>query len=84
MFNCILDIKEVKKGTLIEEKDVLERGWKIYFEIKPTDTYIDFTNIFHATTGKDSGERGARTPAVYFQRGSTKLLVITSLSENSN
>ena len=75
----------LQRNTLAKTIEVLERGWNVSFEIKPTGISKDHSNIFHATTGaRRTGVHGARTPAMYFVRKSTKILICTSINDDNN
>ena len=75
----------LEKSKLFREQPILERGWKISFEIKPLGVNKkEYTNIIHATIGGDYGEHGDRTPKIFFPRRSTKLQFVTSIDDNPN
>ena len=74
----------IRRNKLIGEESTLPRGWKISFEIYPVATVIGWSNVMHATIGGDFGKHGDRTPGIWFDSRSTKLMVATTINDNPN
>ena len=69
---------------MIGRENILPRGWKISFDIKPTGVTRRWSNILHATVGDNYGGYGDRIPGIWFNSKSTELRVCASLNENPN
>ena len=72
----------LKKNNVIEEKDILPRGWKVSFRIIPTDIVQDWSNILHATIGGNTERDGDCTPAIWFKGNSLKPFICSSINGN--
>jgi hypothetical protein len=75
---CKLDWLTIKKELqqLISVGDVLETGWKVYFEL------CEITNACHLTTSTVYGTVEIRLHTSWLVRFSTLLCIITSCSRN--
>ena len=59
----------LSKGFLLETIPKLPKGWKVSFEVKPTDyKYKSYASVLHLTIGGKSGKIGDRTPAIWFHK----------------
>ena len=76
--------KQLKRNKLVRKVKVLKRGWSLSFAIKPTGVVKGWSNIMHATLGKNSKRYGDRTPGVWFISGTTKLHICSAVSGNRN
>ena len=57
------------KGTLLETISTLPKGWKVSFEVNPTDyNYRSYASVLHLTIGGKGGKIGDRTPAIWFHK----------------
>ena len=74
----------MKKSNLIATKDELPRGWKVSLEINPFAIYGGWSNVLHATIGRDVGRHGDRTPGIWFLPGTTRMHICSTLNGNAN
>ena len=74
----------MKKSNLIATKDELPRGWKVSFEINPFAIYGGWSNIIHATIGRDVGRHGDRTPGIWFLPGTTRMHICSTVNGKAN
>ena len=72
------------KDKVIEEVDSLPPKWKFSFKIKPFKVEAGWTNVMHATIGKNYGRHGDRTPGIWFIPDTTKFQVATCIDDKSN
>ena len=69
---------------MIATKDELPRGWKVSLEIKPFAIYGGWSNVLHATIGRDVGRHGDRTPGIWFLPGTTRMHICSTVNGNTN
>ena len=62
----------------------LLRGWTLSMSIKPTGKVSGWSNIFHATIGKNHGRYGDRVPGIWFHSNTNKLHITSAVSGNVN
>ena len=74
----------LKKSTLIAKPKILLRGWRVSFKINPFGTINGWTNILHATIGRNHGKYGDRTPGIWFHSKTTKLFICSAVNGNTN
>ena len=65
---------------MIAKQKTLLRGWKLSFTIKPFGTVNGWSNILHATIGKDNDKYGDNTPTIWFHSKSTKLQICSAVN----
>ena len=82
--NKCLGPEQLKKSTLIAQRKTLLRGWRVSFQINPFGTVKGWSNIIHATIGKNSGRYGDRIPGIWFHSLTTKLLICSAVNGNAN
>ena len=81
-YSSFLGPEQLKKSTLIAERETLLRGWKLSFTLNPFGTVKGWSNILHGTIGKDNGRNGDRIPGIWFYSQSTKLHICSSVNGN--
>ena len=69
---------------MITQRNTLLRGWRVSFQINPFGTVNGWSNIMHATIGKNIGRYGDRTPGIWFHSGTTKLHICSAVNGNAN
>ena len=74
----------VKKNQVITSKSVLPRGWKVTLQVRPSGTIYGWSNILHATIGKNIARYGDRTPGIWFHSASTRLHICSAVNGNKN
>ncbi|XP_047144908.1 uncharacterized protein LOC105846093 isoform X2 [Hydra vulgaris] len=75
----------IKKNNLIALLSYLDEAYSVSFKIKPRSYSLGWKSVIHLTIGKDVGNYGDRTPAVFFNSDRSGRLYITSaVSGNSN
>ena len=52
--------QEIKQNTMIKKLDKITKEYVISIEVKPTAFDKTWTNVFHGTTGGNSGKYGYR------------------------
>ena len=75
---------QLKRNNLLTTVKVLQRGWSVSFEIKPTGIVSRWANIIHATLGRDNKRYGDRNPAVWFRPNTRRLHICSAVSGNKN
>ena len=75
---------KIEKSNLIANRPVLLRGWKVSLKIHPTGIYGGWSNILHATIGRDLGRHGDRTPGIWFLPGTTRMHICSTVNGNPN
>ena len=59
----------LKKDNLLTIIPTLAKGWKVSFELKPSNyNYRSYASVIHMTIGGSSGNIGDRTPALWLHR----------------
>ena len=59
----------LKKDNLLTTIPTLAKGWKVSFELKPSNyNYKSYASVIHMTIGGSSGNIGDRTPALWLHR----------------
>ena len=59
----------LSKGFLLETIPKLTKGWKVSFEVNPTDyNYRSNASVLHLTLGGKEGKIGDRTPSIWFHK----------------
>ena len=65
-------------------KPVLQRGYTLSFDIKPTGLATGWRSILHATTGGNCCGYGQRIPGIWFHTNTNQLLVCSAVNGNGN
>ena len=65
-------------------KRVLERGWSLSFDIKPTGLVAGWSSILHATIAGNIGRYGERTPGIWFPPNTNQLHICSPVNGNAN
>ena len=80
----VLGPEALVRDTRQEEKRKLTRGWKVSLGVTPFGTVNGWSNIMHATLGRNLAEYGDRTPGIWFHSGTTKLHICSAVNGNKN
>lgn len=72
------------KGRVIKTLPVLNRGYRLSFQIRPIHIVYGWANILHATIGGNNGKHGYRTPGIWFYPGSFRLHICSTVGNNVN
>ena len=62
----------------------MPRGWEVSFKINPSAIHGGWSNIIHATIGRDLGRHGDRTPGIWFLPGTTRMHICSTVNGNLN
>ncbi|XP_066914473.1 uncharacterized protein [Clytia hemisphaerica] len=79
-----LGYSTVRRNRLIRTVPILKRGWSLAMEIRPTGKVHGWSNIFHATIGRDGARVGDRIPGIWFHSNTNKLHVCTGIDHVAN
>ena len=61
--------QEIAKDSRLITLPQLTKGWKVSFEIKPTDyTYTSYASLLHLSIGGNRGQVGDRSPAIWLHK----------------
>ena len=69
---------------MIKTFPVLNRGYKLSFQIRPIQIVYGYSSIIHATIGGNVARRGDRTPAIFFNPKSFRLHICSTVGTNKN
>ena len=72
--------EQLKKSRLIATRKTLPRGWSLSVTINPYGTVDGWSNILHATIGKNDQRYGDRTPGIWFIPKTTKLHICSAVN----
>ena len=75
---------KIKRNRVIMRRKQLLRGWTLSMSIKPTGKVGGWSNIFHATIGKNHGRYGDRVPGIWFLSNTTRLHICSAVSGKVN
>ena len=73
----------LKKGKIIKTIPVLQKEWKVSFDLKVFGSRNSWGSIVHFTVNGNHG-MGNRIPAVWTRPGSTGLHIISAIDDNGN
>ena len=62
----------------------MPRGWKVTLQIKPFGVTTGWSNVMHATIGKNIERYGDRAPGIWFLSKTTKLHICSAVNGNRN
>ena len=62
----------------------MQRAWSLSFVINPFGTVGGYSSILHATVGNNKNNYGDRTPGIWFNPGTTSLLICSAVNGNKN
>lgn len=75
----------LRKGRVIKTLPVLNRGYRLSFQIQPIrNAHYGWSSILHATIGGNMAKNGDRTPGIFFRPGSFKLHICSTVGTNKN
>ena len=73
------------RGLMINKINVLKRTWSVSCDIYPIERIPSiYVNLFHFTNRLNLGAHGDRTPGVWFNPGTTKPFICSSISNNAD
>ena len=70
---------QIEKNSLLTTIPTLAREWRVTFDFNPKSYNNKWTQVLHMTIGGDSGNIGARTPALWMHR--TRGVLVSSASQ---
>ena len=74
----------VIRNRIIKQVRVLPRGWRVTLQVRPSGTVYGWSNVLHATIGKNIARYGDRIPGIWFNSGSTRLHICSAVNGNKN
>ena len=75
---------KIKRNRVIMRRKQLLRGWTLSMSIKPTGKVGGWSNIFHATIGKNHGRYGDRVPGIWFHTNRNRLHITSAVNGDVN